>query len=59
MHANAHITAHRLTLTSDFLPLLPLVNYVHGVLGSPVEHFVMFCKMFLMNKSDTASLGIV
>lgn len=45
MHAGAHVIAHTLTLTSDFLPLLPLVNYVHGVLGFPVEHFVMFCKI--------------
>lgn len=35
-----------------FPPLLLLVNCVHGVLGFPVEHFVMFCKVFLMNKFD-------
>lgn len=37
---------------SCLLPLL-LVNYVHGVLGIPVEHFVMFCETLLMNKSHS------
>lgn len=29
-----------------------LITY--GVLGCSVEHFVMLCKMFLMNKSNTS-----
>lgn len=36
--------------------LLLLVDFAYGVLGFPVEHFVLLCKVFLMNKFNNVSL---
>lgn len=48
-HTQTHFGLRFLILCVVVLFLL-LVNCIHCVLGFPVEHFVMFCNMFLMNK---------
>lgn len=47
---------HGYALTLNFQLVSVLLLFNCGVLDFPVEHFVMFCKLPLMNKFHTVSL---